>query len=251
MPLPNTHKDAILAMLTLAEDLAYLVLDRDFNIDFSSPKALDYGIAPGNLTQGPEWLAALRPRLAQLFLRPSLFSHTTLDVAHHPISIQAQVIPLDGVPRLLILLRHAGEAARLNLAPYHAATGLYSATFIEHKIDEELERLKRFPSVFSLLAISVTPLPQPITPLGDLLRIHFRAIDIVGHAHDDSFLVLLPGTTRDQARLAGARLRVLAEDLNFTLPAPLAVRYTATEASASDTRLTLFARLNQHQPTPA
>jgi len=246
MPLPDMHKDAVLAMLMLAEDLAYLIVDSEFNILFSSPEAAGFGVSTqSNLAQGPLWLAALRPRLALLFERPSLLTHSTLDVDQHPISIQAQVASFEAVPRLLILLRRAAEASLLKLAPYHAATGLYSACFIENKIDEELERIKRFPSVFSLLAIDIAPSPQPITPLADLLRIHFRAIDSVGHAPQAGFLALLPGTTLEQARLAGARFAALVEDFRLALAAPIAVRYTAIEAVATDTRATLFARLHE------
>ncbi|MBI5752166.1 MAG: hypothetical protein HZA59_08500 [Hydrogenophilales bacterium] len=247
MPLPDTHKDAILAMLMLAEDWAYLIADSEFNILFSSPEAAGFGVSTqDNLAQGPQWLAALRPRLALLFERFSLFTHSTLDLDQHPISIHAQVANFEAVPRLLILLRRTG--AQQNLAPYHAATGLYSASFIENKIDEELERIKRFPSVFCLLAIHIAPAPEPLTPLGDLLRIHFRATDIVGHAPHEGFLALLPGATLDQARLAGARLAALIEDFRFALPAPIGVRYTAIEAVATDTRASLFARLNAAEP---
>ncbi|OFZ70918.1 MAG: hypothetical protein A2Z01_04925 [Betaproteobacteria bacterium RBG_16_58_11] len=247
MPVPDDHKDAILALLMLDEDLAYLIVNSELNIEFASREAAGYGVTTQHkLAQGPEWLAALRPRLAQLFERPSLFTHSTLDQAQHPIMLQAQVVPIAGAPRLLMLLRRSGDRpAHPNQAPYHAATGLYSAAFIENKIDEELERIKRFPSVFSLLALHFVPVPEPLAPLGDLLRIHFRATDIVGHAPRDGFLALLPGATLDQAQLAGARLAALVEDFRFALPAPIAMRYTAVEAVATDTRATLFARLNQ------
>lgn len=246
---PDTHKDAVLAMLMLAEDLAYLITDSEFNIQFSSSGMAGYGVtSQGNLARSPEWLADLCPRLAQLFKRPSLFTYSTLDLEQHPISIKAQVITEADGPRLLILLRRRGDASQLRHASYHPVTGLYSASFIENKIDEELARIKRFPFVFSLLAITFTPEPQPITPLGDLLRIHFRAIDIVGHAPHEGFLALLPGVTLDQSRLAGARLAAMIDDFRFALPAPIRVRYTAIEAVATDTRATLFARLKEAEP---
>lgn len=246
MPLPAPLIDAVLAILMLAEDLAYLIADSEFNIQFASPEAAGYGVSTqDSLAQGPVWLAALRPSLAPLFERPSLFTHSALDQDQHRILIQAQVVTFEGIPQLLILLRRSGDTSLSKHEPYHAATGLYSASFIENKIDEELERIKRFPSVFSLLALDITPPPQPITPLADLLRIHFRAIDFVGHAPDEGFFVLLPGTTLEQARLAGARLAALLDDFRFALPAPIGVRYTAIEAIATDTRATLFARLNE------
>ena len=249
MRLPDTHKDAGLAMLMLAEDWAYLIVDNEFNIQFSSPEALGYGVSTqDNLAQGPEWLAAVRPRLTQLFERPSLLLLSALDQDQHLISIKAQVATVEGVPHLVILLRRSGGASASNLAPYHAATGLYSASFMESKIEEELERIKRFSSVFSLLALDLSAAPQPITPLGDLLRIHFRAIDIVGHAPHGGFLALLPGSTLAQAQFAGARLATLAEDFRVMFPAPIGVRYTAIEAVATDTCAALFARLSQAQP---
>lgn len=245
MPLPDSHKDAILHMLAQAEDMAYLIVNSEFNILFTSPDAEKYGVpAQGSLAQAPLWLAALRPRFAHLFERPAIFTHSTLDQDAHPVSMHAQVASLDGVPRLLILLRRA-DVAEPHPAPYHAATGLYSASYIENKIDEELERIRRFPSVFSLLSLEVSPAPHPIAPLGDVLRIHFRAIDIVGHTAHDNFLALLPGATLDQARQAGARLAALIEDFRAMLPAPIGVRYTAIEASAADTRASLFARLSE------
>lgn len=251
MSVPDSHKDAIFALLAQAEDMAYLIADSELNILFSSPETAGYGVSmPGNLGHAPAWLTVLRPRLAQLFERPSIFSHTTLDQNSHPISIQAQAASIEGAPRLLILLRRLG-ASQPHPAPYHAATGLYSASYLECKIDEELERIKRFPAVFSLLALEIRPAPHPIAPLGDVLRIHFRAIDIVGHAPDDGFLALLPGATLEQARSAGARLATLIEDFRAMLPAPIGVRYTAIEAGPADTRASLFARLSEAETLPA
>lgn len=243
MPRSATHQDAALAMLMLAENLVYLITDSEFNIQFASPEAARYGMpAQGDLMLGPAWLHALRPDLTKLFDSRSLFSHTALDKKQRCILIQAQVIDFEGARCLMMLLRRTQDKFD-HPAPYDAATGLYSASFIENKIDAELERIKRFPSVFSLLALNFDPAPQPLTPLGDLLRIHFRAVDIVGHATRGGFLALLPGTTRDQARLAGARLATLAEDFRSMLPTPISVRYTAIEAIATDTRAALFARL--------
>lgn len=246
--MPDAHKDAVLATLALAEELAYLIADRDFTILFASPGADKYGVsAQRKLGEGPSWLSAMQHRLANLFDHPSLFSHTAHD-AEQTITIQAQVVDIEGVPRLLILLRHCGESVRLNAAPYHAATGLYSAAFVESKIDEELKRIKRFTSTFSLLAIDISPLPHPVSLVGDLLRIHFRAIDTVGHGARHGFLALLPGLALEQARLAGARLGCLAGELHIALPAPIVVRYTAIEALATDTRANLLARLGEAEP---
>lgn len=249
MPSQDAHKEALLTTLVLAEELAYLLVDASFKVTFASPEAAAYGVPPqGNLSNAPEWLAGLRPRLLQLFERPALFAHTAHDQDARAVSIQARVANFDRVPRLLILLRRPGGATSRSLAPYDAITGLYSASFIEQKIDEELERLKRFPSLFSLLGLGITPRTEPSSQLSDLLRLHFRAIDIVGHAPHDGFLVVLPGATLEHARLAGARFAALVADFHVMLPAPITVSYTAIEAGASDTRATLFNRLHEAEP---
>ena len=252
MSLPTIYQEALIATLVLAEDLACLIADDTLAVQFASPQAADYGLStPSSLRSAPDWLSALCPRFSQLFERPALFTHTTLDQDLHQVFIQARVVRIEGLPRLLVLLRRTANASTTPIAPYDAITGLYSAAFLAQKIDEELERLKRFPSAFSLLALDVAPRPELLTPLADLLRIHFRVIDIVGHAPHGGFWVLLPGTTLDQAQLAGARLAALAADFHVMLPAPVSVRYTAIEAGATDTRATLYTRLNDAEALPA
>ncbi len=252
MSLPAIYHEALITTLVLAEDLACLVVDDALTVQFASPQAADYGLSnPSSLRSAPDWISALCPRFTQLFERPALFTHTTLDGDLHQVFIQARVVQIEGVARLLVLLRRPADASPQAIAPYDAITGLYSAAFLAQKIDEELERLKRFPAVFSLLALDVAPLPELLTPLADLLRIHFRVIDIVGHAPSGGFWVLLPGTTLDQAQLAGARLAALAADFHVMLPAPVSVRYTAIEAGATDTRATLCTRLDDAEALPA
>ncbi len=252
MALPENHQKPILSMLSVADDMAYLIADRECNIQFASPGVSSYGLPmQGNLTLGSMWLANLRQRLSALFDQPSLLIHTAHDYDERPVTVVAQVQDVGAGPQLLILLRRTNEITYPSSAPYHAATGLYSASFIDLKIDEELTRIKRIPSPFCLMAIDITPLPQPITPLGDLLRIHFRAMDTVGHAPRHGFLALLPGITLDQARLAGVRLAGLAADLQFTLSTPIQLNYNVIEAIATDTRASLLARLYERDAAPA
>lgn len=252
MSVPQIYQEALITTLVLAEDLACLIADQALTVHFASPQAADYGLStPSNLRSAPDWISVLGPRFTQLFERPALFTHTTLDCDLHQVTIHARVIQIDGAARLLVLLRRNAEASPQTIAPYDALTGLYSAAFLAGKIDEELERLKRFPAAFSLLALDVAPGPELLTPLADLLRIHFRVIDIVGHAPHGGFWVLLPGITLEQARLAGARLATLAADFHVMLPAPICVRYTAIEAGATDTRATLYTRLNDAEALPA
>lgn len=246
MLVPDTHQSAILAMLMAAEEMAYVVLDKHLELAFVSPGANDYGIPPhGKLSGAPGWLSALTPRLARLFEYPAQLFQAALDEQQRPITIQAQVTTTEGMPCLLILLRRpvGRTPADCLTEPYHPATGLYSAAFMEHKIDEELARLKRYPAVFSLLAIHRVHPPESLSQWADALRIHFRAADILGHTAHGDFLVLLPGTGLEQARQAGERLQTLVTDFRLSLPGTATLRYTAIEASATDTRGSLFARL--------
>ncbi len=244
MAIPTTHQSLLLAALGTAEGLAYAMLDTMLRVDFADPAAARYGIVPGTpLGAGPAWLAALAPRLEQLFAEPRHWLHTTQDNEGRPVSLLAAIVEESDMPRLLLILRR--PPGGVTVSPHDPLTGLHSAAFMEGRIEEELERLKRYPGTFSLLSVTPQgPLDEAgLLALTDLMRLHFRAVDVVGHGREGNLLVLLPGLAAAEARLAGQRLETLLEERLRHLTPAMSLRYTVIQARAKDTRNGLLRRL--------
>jgi diguanylate cyclase (GGDEF)-like protein len=107
-------------------------------------------------------------------------------------------------------------------------TGLLNWRYFLHRLDEELSRLDRYDSFFSLVALRLdnydelvdlhgqTLAKKFLERIGHLLRVDLRTSDIIGRHNRDSFWIISPGTPVDEARLLARRLsRKLLEGLRI------------------------------------
>ncbi len=116
---------------------------------------------------------------------------------------------LAGVRKFVLLCREmeAGGAPSL----------LQPASF-QRALDEEFQRLKRYPGVLSLLRVQVDPSPGKGLPgldlqIGAALRRGLRDVDLAAHLEEQSFALLLPLTNAGEARKAANRIQLLARAL--------------------------------------
>ena len=249
----KTLDPILLSALKGMDELAYLVTDAGLNIVFASGNTVHYGI-PGDvrgkhLSEVIPTVSGALSSLGATTLASGRVLYQKRDSSHNPYWLYAICTELDSRPHLLILFRRPPlETAPVHSesAPYHALTGLFSAHAMGRKVQEELDRIKRFGGVFSLLSIEWkgTLTPSSLKAMADMLRIHLRTVDILGHSPDGSFLALLPNTGQEAAGLAGTRLREVIEDWKFPDDVRVKLSMLPVEADGSLSAETLFARTN-------
>jgi diguanylate cyclase (GGDEF)-like protein len=103
-------------------------------------------------------------------------------------------------------------------------TGAYSASYISKRLSEELARARMYQMPLSVLAIRIdhypsipaVKLPSVLQALSVAFRRYIREIDVLGKsAMDDSFIVLLPQLTAEDASAVGERIRREIEAFAF------------------------------------
>ena len=243
----------VLSAITGLDELAYLLTDVSLNIVFASENATQYGFSSQDqgrhLSQVFPTVAGALSSLGTATGTSGRVLYQKRDNSHHPFWIYAISTELNNQPHLLILFRRPPmEIAPVfsENAPYHALTGLFSSQTMGRKVQEELERIKRFGGLFSLLSIewkgNLTP--SSLKAMADILRIHLRTVDILGHNPDGSFLALLPNTNQEAADLAGNRLSQVIEDWKFPDDASIKLSVLPIEADGSASAETLLEQAN-------
>lgn len=118
--------------------------------------------------------------------------------------------------RKFVLLRREMEA--------DGAPGVLQPASFQRALDEEFQRLERYPGVLSLLRVQVDPGPGKGLPgldlqIGAALRRGLRDVDRAAHLEEHSFALLLPLTDAGAARKAANRIHRLARALVLRPPA--------------------------------
>jgi len=119
-------------------------------------------------------------------------------------------------------------------------TGLYNARHLHRALEAEVQRASRFGRSLSLVFFDLDHFKRVndahghqagsalLRELGDVLRTSVRAMDVPIRYGGDEFVVILPETGRDQARLVAERLRAAVAGAVFLRDRGLAVRITAS-----------------------
>ena len=112
------------------------------------------------------------------------------------------------------------------LATY-AQTQVYNARLLDARLTEECDRASRYQRPLSFLLVSVdewseltrtysASLPQLIVQeVAEFLRESTRSVDIIIRHGEDRFVVILPETQLDQARIVAERVRYAVEKNKF------------------------------------
>lgn len=115
-------------------------------------------------------------------------------------------------------------AAVIRASARDPVTGVLTQAALERRLDEEVERARRYGGGLSLLLCDLEQLRAltdavgrrtadlVLRSVGEALRGHLRQMDVVGRYGGDAFLVVLPETRADEALQAGARLAGFASE---------------------------------------
>jgi diguanylate cyclase (GGDEF)-like protein/PAS domain S-box-containing protein len=121
------------------------------------------------------------------------------------------------------------EAKLVELATTDPLTGLFNRRHFWEVCKREIERIKRYGSMLSLLMIDVDHFKlvndtyghdvgdQVLQSLADLCRRTFRGVDIIGRIGGEEFAVLLPETGLPEAAGAAHRLRQAVEQASIAV----------------------------------
>jgi len=125
---------------------------------------------------------------------------------------------------------------------------------LETSFGEELVRAKRYRVGFSLALINIDQFKQINDTYGNakgddiLVELEYvvmkfiREIDIVFRRGGDEFIVLLPHTSRDQAKVQAERMRQTIEQNEFTIPEKVKISAGVTEYEDGDTLESMLKR---------
>ncbi len=106
-----------------------------------------------------------------------------------------------------------------HLALTDPETGVWNAKQIKEILHKEMEKERRYGARFSLIEINVQPKNGAkfqktfLKNLGSILAKNIRVADEAGRIDENSFLVVLPHTSREGAEIAAKRLYKMIEDI--------------------------------------
>jgi diguanylate cyclase (GGDEF)-like protein len=124
-------------------------------------------------------------------------------------------------------------------------TGLYNFRYLNEAIAIELERGKRYGSLFSLIFMDIDDFKKVnekfghqvgsklLVAISKLLKKNLRKIDITSRYGGDEFVIILPQTSREVGFMVAERLRKSMERKTFLKEEGLKIRLTASFGVAS------------------
>ncbi len=124
-------------------------------------------------------------------------------------------------------------------------TNLYNIHYLNHAIDVEIERARRYRSMFSLVFMDLDNFKKVndkyghligsrvLVEIARLLQDSLRKIDIITRYGGDEFVIILPQTSLDASFLVAERLRKAIEKNIFLRDEGYPIRLTASFGVAS------------------
>ncbi len=124
-------------------------------------------------------------------------------------------------------------------------TNLYNIHYLNHAIDVEIERARRYRSMFSLVFMDLDNFKKVndkyghligsrvLVEIARLLQNSLRKIDIITRYGGDEFVIILPQTSLDASFLVAERLRKAIEKNVFLRDEGYPIRLTASFGVAS------------------
>lgn len=136
-------------------------------------------------------------------------------------------------------------------------TGIYNRLKLSQQVDSELKRAQRYHSELAVILFDIDHFKRINDNYGhltgdavlqDMARVvtkNLRDSDIFARWGGEEFMIVLPGTSVDQARTCAEKLRGIIAGHPFPVPTSVTVSLGVTGAIAEDSRETLTNRADQ------
>lgn len=140
------------------------------------------------------------------------------------------------------------------LAVTDGLTDIFNYRAFQHRLHLEIQRSKRFSLPLSLLMIDIDHFKRYNDtfghPAGDkllrefaeILRTHIREVDCPARYGGEEFVLILPGTTKQSARIVAEKLRTLVEETDFSgthITVSIGIASFPEDTDVKDTLITL------------
>ncbi len=124
-------------------------------------------------------------------------------------------------------------------------TNLYNIRYLDQAVDIEIERARRYRSMFSLVFMDIDNFKKVndryghlvgsrvLIEMAQLLQEGLRKVDVVSRYGGDEFVIILPQTPRDSSFMVANRLRRMIEKFVFSRDEKLSIKLTASLGIAS------------------
>lgn len=106
-------------------------------------------------------------------------------------------------------------------------TNLYNNHFIHEKLNDEIERIKRYPSPLTIIMIDIDGFSkvnekhgqvfgdEVLSTIGNILYKSCRTTDIIGRYSGEEFIIILPNTNLDESIIIAERIKVIINNNDF------------------------------------
>ncbi len=124
-----------------------------------------------------------------------------------------------------------------NLAFLDELTGVYNYRYVEKRLEQELERVRRYSIPLSIIYVDIDHFKKVndtfghdagnrvLKAIGYLFKTLVRENDLVGRVGGDEFVIILPFTPLDEALPVADRIRKKLEEHVFSLPDGEEIKY--------------------------
>ena len=143
------------------------------------------------------------------------------------------------------------------LAHHDYLTGLFNRAALQERLDEEMDRIARYGDVFSLIMFDLDHFKavndryghdtgdRVLKQVAELTLDEARDIDITARWGGEEFLILLPGTEGDRARVLAERIRKRIARAAFPEAGCITISLGIAEIHAGESQQDMIKRVDQ------